>query len=239
GHGHPFERRSVSLVGDPARLDALRTELSRRDELRLETDASEESARRKLEVRAVEAVVIVRGSERRVLAASRAAIWGRGLAGLLHAELTETSIPERGYLHYLFPGLLCSSVMFAGLYGMGYAMARYRQNAFLKKLATTPLRRELFVLAQVLGRAVLVVVQVAMLLVCGLVAFSLPAPVGGMLSASISKIASGTPKNETALLRLRVTSKIRMRVRSHSAFMTDYPRPSRARRSSRRTLLPK
>lgn len=185
GHGHPFERRSVSLVGDPARLDALRTELSRRDELRLETDASEESARRKLEVRAVEAVVIVRGSERRVLAASRAAIWGRGLAGLLHAELTETSIPERGYLHYLFPGLLCSSVMFAGLYGMGYAMARYRQNAFLKKLATTPLRRELFVLAQVLGRAVLVVVQVAMLLVCGLVAFSLPAPVGGMLSASI------------------------------------------------------
>jgi hypothetical protein len=31
--------------------------------------------------------------------------------------------------------------MFAGLFGTGYAMARYRQNGFLKKLATTPLSR--------------------------------------------------------------------------------------------------
>ncbi len=185
GHGHPFERRSVSLVGDPPSVAKLVQELAHRDELRLEVDSSEATARRKLEVRAVEAVVIARQSERRVLVGLRAAIWGRGLAALAKAELVETPISERGYLHFLFPGLLCSSVMLAGLYGMGYAMARYRQNSFLKKLATTPVSRGTFVIAQVLGRAVLVVLQVASLLVCGLYAFSLPAPFGSMLSASV------------------------------------------------------
>lgn len=184
GHGHPFERRSVSLVGDASRIADLSRQLAGNPELRVEVEPSERTAQRKLEVRAVEAVVIVRDSERRVLVGSRSAIWGRGLAAVVNAELVETPISERGYLHYLFPGLLGSSVMLAGLYGMGYAMARYRQNSFLKKLATTPLTRGTFVVAQLMGRAALVIVQVASLLIGGVVAFALPASAGAMLSAS-------------------------------------------------------
>jgi len=187
-HGHPFESKSVAVVAATAELGSVRAALNGRSELRLEVEVSEAVARRKLEVRAVEAVIVAApAAAPRVLVGARAGIWGRGLAALLpnSASFAEVAISDFGYLHYLFPGLLCTSVMFAGLYGMGYAMARYRQNSFLKKLSTTPLARTTFVLAQVLGRGSLVVVQVALLLCAGLVAFALPAPLGGMLSAGV------------------------------------------------------
>jgi ABC-2 type transport system permease protein len=187
-HGHPFESKSVAVVAQTSELAAVRAALGGRAELRLEAEPSEQVARRKLEVRAVEAVILAAEAKPPlVLVGVRAGIWGRGLAALLpnSASVREVSISDFGYLHYLFPGLLCTSVMFAGLYGMGYAMARYRQNSFLKKLSTTPLARSTFVVAQVLGRGSLVVVQVALLLAVGLFAFSLPAPLSGMLSAGV------------------------------------------------------
>ncbi len=57
---------------------------------------------------------------------------------------------------------------------MGYAMVRYRQSLFLKKLATTPLRRSTFIAAQLLGRSLLVLLQVALLVLCGALVFDLP-----------------------------------------------------------------
>ena len=57
---------------------------------------------------------------------------------------------------------------------MGYTMVRFRQNLFLKKLATTPLRRSTFVGAQIASRSVLVLVQVSLLVVVAVVLFHLP-----------------------------------------------------------------
>jgi ABC-type multidrug transport system permease subunit len=187
-HGHPFESKRVGVVAAPAELVSIRASLAGRSELSLEVESSEALARRKLEVRAFEAVIVAaKGSAPRVLVGARSGIWGRGLSALLSSEasVSELSISDFGYLHYLFPGLLCASVMFAGLYGMGYAMARYRQNAFLKKLSTTPLARSTFVVAQVLGRGSLVTVQVALLLGVGLLVFRVPAPFAGMLSTGV------------------------------------------------------
>ncbi|MFZ5893675.1 MAG: ABC transporter permease [Myxococcota bacterium] len=186
-NGHPFERRSVAFAGPAPQLRDLQAQLKHTSELRVELAPSESLARRKLEVRAVEAVIVQRTAERmEVLVASRSAIWGRGLAALLPgSQLSEIETSSSGYLHYLFPGLVCSGVMLAGLYGMGYAMARYRQNAFLKKLATTPLPRSTFVIAQVLGRSALVLLQVGLLLAVGLFVFALPAHFAGLLATAL------------------------------------------------------
>jgi len=187
GGGHPFEVRRVTVVQAHGELVATTARLAAYEGVRVESEPDLDVARRKLETRATDAV-LVQGAEGALWVAvgSKDELWGRGLAGLLpRARLELVKLNRFGYLHYLFPGLLCSSVMFAGLFGMGYAMARYRRNAFLKKLSTTPLARGTFVLAQVLGRGSLVTVQAALLLVVAIAGFGLRPTLGGALSAAL------------------------------------------------------
>jgi ABC-type multidrug transport system permease subunit len=84
------------------------------------------------------------------------------------------SVPRWGYLHYLFPGLLGFTIFVSGLYGMGYNMVRYRRALLLRKLALTPLRRPVFVAAQILGRTVVVVAQMVLLVAVACALFALP-----------------------------------------------------------------
>jgi len=187
GSGHPFEVRRVTVVQASGELTAAAGRLAMQEGVRVETEPDLDVALRKLETRATDAV-LERGSDGalRLVVGSKDELWGRGVAGLLPAtRLALVELSRLGYLHYLFPGLLCSSVMFAGLFGMGYAMARYRRNAFLKKLSTTPLGRGTFVLAQILGRGSLVTVQGALLLVVAIVGFGLRPTLSGGLSAGL------------------------------------------------------
>ncbi len=181
--GHPFERKTVTVVRS-AGAAMLESQLGLAAEVRFEYEGLESVARRKLETRATDAIVLfVEGEPRTLFVSDRTRLWGEGLARRISPRVELVSLPlsRWGYLHYLFPGLLCSAVMYAGLFGMGYAMARYRQNGFLRKLSTTPLSRVTFVSSQVVGRSVLVLGQVLLLVFVGTVAFSLSVPVSGLL----------------------------------------------------------
>jgi ABC-2 type transport system permease protein len=187
GGGHPFEVRRVSVVQARGELDAAAVLLAAYEGVRVEREAELSVARRKLETRAADAVLLRQpDGALQLMVGSKDELWGRGVAGLLPgARLVPLELSRLGYVHYLFPGLLCSSVMFAGLFGMGYAMARYRRNAFLKKLSTTPLGRGTFVLAQILGRGSLVTVQGALLLAVALFGFGLRPTLSGALSTAL------------------------------------------------------
>ncbi len=82
-------------------------------------------------------------------------------------------VPRGGYVHYLFPGILTFSVMLSGLFATGYTLVLYRQNRFLKKLATTPIRKATFVAAQVSARSLLVLAQVALLVAAACLGFGM------------------------------------------------------------------
>lgn len=187
GGGHPFEVRRVTVVQASGELAAAVVRLTAYEGVRVESELELDVARRKLETRATDAVLErERDGALRLMVASKDELWGRGVVGTLPpARLVLVKLSRLGYVHYLFPGLLCSSVMFAGLFGMGYAMARYRRNAFLKKLSTTPLGRGTFVLAQILGRGSLVIVQAALLLGLASLGFGLRPTLGGALSAAL------------------------------------------------------
>lgn len=187
GSGHPFEVRRVTVVHPLGIPNGALAQLATYEGVRVEHEANREVARRKLETRATDAVIEQqRDGALRITVSSKDELWGRGIAGLFPAaSLGLVKLSRFGYLHYLFPGLLCSSVMFAGMFGMGYAMARYRRNAFLKKLSTTPLGRGTFVLAQILGRGSLVIVQVALLLAVATLGFGLRPTLGGAISAAL------------------------------------------------------
>lgn len=176
--GHPFERRVLLVVAPPddPTLDAVASALAGLEEVTVERARGEAEALGRLRARMAAAVLVPGAPDRllpdrllpdRLLVGPRDRLFGRGLAAALPApaDLVVADVPRGGYVHYLFPGVLVFSVMVAGLFATGHTMVLYRQNGFLKKLATTPLPRAAFVGAQVAARSALVLAQVALLVV--------------------------------------------------------------------------
>ncbi len=56
------------------------------------------------------------------------------------------------YLDWLLPGVLAMNLMYASLFGVGYALVRYRRSGVLKRLALTPLTQGQFLMGQILAR---------------------------------------------------------------------------------------
>ena len=81
-------------------------------------------------------------------------------------KFSKTSVAGEGlpYVEWLFPGILGMNVMFSSLFGVGYAIVRYRKNGVLKRMSVTPLRSWEFLTAQVLSRLFLIFVNVAIVL---------------------------------------------------------------------------
>ena len=180
-HGHPFERRYVAIVAtDPhnSAVDACVRKLETFDEVRVSHERTEAEAMGKLRSRMTSAVLVAApdGSDVTLRIGERDRIFGSGLVTVLPvpARIEVVSAPRFGYVHYLFPGILAFSVLTAGLFGMGYPMAVFRQSLFLKKLATTPLPKHTFIAANVATRSILVLVQVVLLLLIAHFAFAMP-----------------------------------------------------------------
>ncbi len=181
--GHPFERRQVAVVAAPAETKAVLAALTPYPELHLLAMPEGPAALGLLRGHMLDAVLLVpsvKGQEpARLYTRERGRLFGRALLSALPPALApvllETAPDSRfGYVHYLFSGLLAFSILVAGLLGMGSAMARYRQNQLLKKLALTPLRRSTFVAAQLLSRSGLGLLQIAALIAFARLLFGLP-----------------------------------------------------------------
>jgi ABC-2 type transport system permease protein len=63
---------------------------------------------------------------------------------------------EIRYVDWLVSGLLGMNMMFSALFGVGYAIVRYRKNGVLKRLKATPLKAVEFLAAQIVSRMVLI-----------------------------------------------------------------------------------
>ncbi|MFM2482907.1 ABC transporter permease [Celerinatantimonas sp. YJH-8] len=83
------------------------------------------------------------------------------------AQLSAAPIP---YVDWFLPGVLGMNVMFSGLWGVGYAIVRYRKNGVLKRLSATPVRPIEFLIAQVLSRLLLIMgITCVLFVVCSLI----------------------------------------------------------------------
>jgi ABC-2 type transport system permease protein len=169
-NGHPFEQRTVVVVGDATLPVREGTYFLRADTL--------EEAHARLSSRMASAIAIQGDDGWQVIAGEREAMFAEGLVSSLREErgarVRIEALPRWGYVHFLFPGLLCFAVLTAGMFGMGHTMVRYRQSLFLKKLATTPLPKWAFVAAQILSRSLLVMAQVAVLAAAAWAVFDVP-----------------------------------------------------------------
>lgn len=71
---------------------------------------------------------------------------------------------EIDYIDWVLPGILSFNIMFGCLFGVGFAIVRYRKSGYLKRLKATPLRPIEFLLAQMLSRLLLMLGVTAIIL---------------------------------------------------------------------------
>jgi ABC-2 type transport system permease protein len=62
------------------------------------------------------------------------------------------------YVDWVLPGIIGMNIMFSALFGVGYAIVRYRKNGVLKRLNATPLTALEFIIGQLMSRIVMVVI---------------------------------------------------------------------------------
>ncbi len=82
-----------------------------------------------------------------------------------------SSEPGARYIDFLIPGLLGMNLMNSGMWGIGFALVEMRQRKLLKRFVATPMRRSDFLLALASSRLVLMLIEVALLLVFGVLVF--------------------------------------------------------------------
>lgn len=192
--GHPFERKQVALVAGPhsaEQAQSIRSALAAYPEVHLTLLPDRQMALGQLRGHMLESVLVLgepgdASPGLRIYAGKRGRLLATALAGVLAQGEAPPPIetiptPRFGYVHHLFSGLLAFSILTAGLLGMGSALARYRQNQLLKKLALTPLRQSTFVAAQLVARSLLGLLQVVVLIVAGRLLFALPISWAGAL----------------------------------------------------------
>lgn len=79
--------------------------------------------------------------------------------------------PGSRYIDFLIPGLLGMTLMNSGMWGVGFAIVDMRQRKLLKRFLATPMRESDFLLALAASRLFLMLIEVALLLGLGVLAF--------------------------------------------------------------------
>jgi len=114
---------------------------------------------------------------------------------------------EKGsrYIDFLIPGLLGMNLMSTGMWSVAFNIVDKRSKKMLKRLVATPMRRSQFLLAQVLGRLVFLVAEVAALVGFAYFVFGVPVRgslltlmglcfLGGMAFAGLGLMAAARPQ---------------------------------------------
>jgi ABC-type multidrug transport system permease subunit len=84
-----------------------------------------------------------------------------------------SSEPGARYIDFLIPGLLGMNLMNSGMWGVGFALVEMRQRKLLKRFVATPMRRSDFLLALASSRLLLMLIELAVLLGFGILAFQM------------------------------------------------------------------
>ena len=79
--------------------------------------------------------------------------------------------PGSRYIDFLIPGLLGLNLLGTGMWGVGFPIASARQQKLLRRMIATPMRRTDYLWSLVLARGVWLVLEVALVLGFGILAF--------------------------------------------------------------------
>jgi ABC transporter DrrB family efflux protein len=94
------------------------------------------------------------------------------------------------YAAFLLPGLLGLNILSMGLFGVGMINVSYREKGKFRRLAVTPLPKSIFLLGQVLHRLSVTLLQSALMLLLGWVAFGIGNQGSYLLLAAVMTVGT-------------------------------------------------
>jgi ABC-type multidrug transport system permease subunit len=80
-------------------------------------------------------------------------------------------LPGGRYIDWLVPGLIGLNLMSTGMWGIGFGLVFMREKKQLKRLIATPMQKSDFLIAQLLGRLVFLLVEVPPVVIFAWLAF--------------------------------------------------------------------
>lgn len=87
--------------------------------------------------------------------------------------LRPTAARHLRYIDFLVPGMIALSIMQLGIFGVAFGFVSLKKRGILRRLSVTPMRPREFIVAQVVTRVFVLVVQMGILLGLGTVIFDL------------------------------------------------------------------
>jgi ABC-2 type transport system permease protein len=92
-------------------------------------------------------------------------------------SILEVPVSERGarYIDFLLPGLIGMNLMGSSMWGVGYSLVVARKRRLLRRYAVTPMRHSHFLLSYVLSRSFFLLIELAVLVGFGWLAFDVVA----------------------------------------------------------------
>ncbi|MBM2820901.1 MAG: permease protein [Candidatus Berkelbacteria bacterium] len=146
-------------------------------------------------------------------------------------KVESTADPRLNYFDFVLVGILGLALMNSSVQGIAITMAKYREDKILKRITTTPLKSWKFVIAQVLSRLVVNILQITIILLIGVYGFNahvhnlgtiIPlALLGGVLFQSIGFAIASASKTTDAAQGLSVVATIPMMFLAGVFFPTD------------------
>jgi ABC-2 type transport system permease protein len=101
---------------------------------------------------------------------------------IFSVEQQKTNSNNLNYFDFVLVGLLGMALMNSSVQGVAIAISKYREDQILKRLTTTPMKTWKFIMAEVLSRLLLNLIQVTLILTIGVYVF------GGHIPGSIPLI---------------------------------------------------
>jgi ABC-type multidrug transport system permease subunit len=91
-------------------------------------------------------------------------------------RIREEEMHEKGsrYIDFLLPGILGLNLMGTGIWGIGFGIVNARLKKTLKLMTATPMRKSEYLLAQILSRLFFLLLEIAVILAFGVLAFGVP-----------------------------------------------------------------
>ncbi len=92
-------------------------------------------------------------------------------------NINKINLGEKGkllrYIDFLCPGIIAMSIMATSLFGVGIVITSYREKGKLRRFALTPLKKPVFILAHIIHRYFVVLLQAISLILLAFVFFDL------------------------------------------------------------------
>jgi len=90
--------------------------------------------------------------------------------------IKEVEMHEKGsrYIDFLLPGILGLNLMGTGIWGIGFGIVNARLKKTLKLMTATPMRKSDFLLGQIFSRLFFLLLEIAVILAFGVLAFGVP-----------------------------------------------------------------